>query len=342
MFVVVYRPVCIFLGCKKLIAGQCVSKFLISIQIELGNYDLKMLDKIKCEAFSAVVETGSFEKAGRKLCISQSAISQRIRLLEERLGKILIVRERPCKPTPFGAELYAYLQRASILENSFLKNITDKNTKFRRLPIAASIGTFESLLFPILAKYCLFESLTIDIKIDTLSNTVDLLKKGEVQACVTSEPEMISGCSSVHLGNMVYCIVASESFIEKWFKNGINRESLRNAPSVLFNENEKIHFDFLETHFGLTKNMIPFHIIPSSDSYIAGLSYDLGYGLIPKCKLSQKVWDLGIKEISSEYRISIPLYWHQLSFISSSVLIMNNILINHSKAILASMEPEYA
>lgn len=34
-----------------------------------------MLDKIKCDAFSAVVETGSFEKAGKKLCVSQSAIS---------------------------------------------------------------------------------------------------------------------------------------------------------------------------------------------------------------------------------------------------------------------------
>lgn len=124
----------------------------------------------------------------------------------------------------------------------FLKSVI--NNKFKPLPIAASIGTFESLLFPILAKYCLSEAITIDVKIDTLCNTFELLKRGEVQACITSESEIIRGCTSVHLGNMVYCLVASENFINKWFKNGINRESLRLAPLVLFNENERIYFDF--------------------------------------------------------------------------------------------------
>jgi LysR family transcriptional regulator (chromosome initiation inhibitor) len=297
-----------------------------------------MLDKIKCEAFSAVIETGSFEKASKKLCISQSAISQRVRLLEDRLGKILIVRERPCKPTPYGAELYEYLRRASILEKNFLNDTSKKGRKLNPLPIAASIGTFESLVFPVLAKYCLSETLTIDVKIETLSNTVELLKKGEVQACITSEKEIISGCTSVHLGNMVYCFVASESFIRKWFMHGVNRDSLRFAPAVLFNQDEKIHFDFLQNNFGLTKNMIPYHIIPSSDSYINALSYELGYGLVPKCKMNDKINELGIKEISTEYRISIPLYWHQLSYISSSVLTMNNTIITHSKAILANLE----
>ena len=300
-----------------------------------------MLDKIKCDAFSAVVETGSFEKAGKKLCVSQSAISQRVRLLEERLGNVLLVRERPCKPTPFGAELFAYLQRVSLLENVFLKSVIDNN-KFKPLPIAASIGTFESLLFPILAKYCLSESITIDVKIDTLCNTIELLKRGEVQACITSESEIIRGCTSVYLGNMVYCLVASENFINKWFKNGINRESLRLAPLVLFNKNERIYFDFLESNFGLKKSMIPFHIIPSTDSYISGLACDMGYGIMPICKINQDLSNQGIKEISKEYRIKIPLYWHQLSYLSPAVSIMNDIIIKHSTTILATVGNEDA
>ncbi|MGV2454620.1 ArgP/LysG family DNA-binding transcriptional regulator [Acinetobacter seifertii] len=300
-----------------------------------------MLDKIKCDAFSAVVETGSFEKAGKKLCVSQSAISQRVRLLEERLGNVLLVRDRPCKPTPFGAELFAYLQRVSLLENVFLKSVIDNN-KFKPLPIAASIGTFESLLFPILAKYCLSEAITIDVKIDTLCNTIELLKRGEVQACITSESEIIRGCTSVYLGNMVYCLVASESFINKWFKNGINRESLRLAPLVLFNENERIYFDFLESNFGLKKSMIPFHIIPSTDSYISGLACDMGYGIMPICKIKQNLSNQGIKEISKEYRIKIPLYWHQLSYLSPAVSIMNDIIIKHSTTILATVGNEDA
>lgn len=44
------------------------------------------------QAFEAAARNLSFTRAGEELCVSQSAISQRIRLLEERLGQLLFVR----------------------------------------------------------------------------------------------------------------------------------------------------------------------------------------------------------------------------------------------------------
>jgi LysR family transcriptional regulator (chromosome initiation inhibitor) len=64
-----------------------------------------MLDYAALSALAAVVREGSFERAAQALLhVTPSAVSQRIRLLEERVGCALVVRGQPCRrPTPAGA-----------------------------------------------------------------------------------------------------------------------------------------------------------------------------------------------------------------------------------------------
>ena len=54
------------------------------------------------EAFIAVIEEGSFERAAKRLFITPSALSQRIKALEERLGTALVRRETPAAATSAG------------------------------------------------------------------------------------------------------------------------------------------------------------------------------------------------------------------------------------------------
>ncbi len=54
-----------------------------------------MLDYAALSALAAVVREGSFERAARALHVTPSAISQRIRLLEERVGCALVIRDQP-------------------------------------------------------------------------------------------------------------------------------------------------------------------------------------------------------------------------------------------------------
>lgn len=61
-----------------------------------------MFDYAHLEALLAVEREGSFEGAVRALGVTSSAVSQRIRLLEERIGAIVINRQSPIKPTVFG------------------------------------------------------------------------------------------------------------------------------------------------------------------------------------------------------------------------------------------------
>ena len=61
-----------------------------------------MLDAKPLDALEAIVRAGSFELAAQWLCITPSAVSQRIRQLEEQLGQTVLVRSQPVRPTPAG------------------------------------------------------------------------------------------------------------------------------------------------------------------------------------------------------------------------------------------------
>ena len=64
-------------------------------------------------AFEAVARLRSFTQAADELCITRSAVSHRLRELEERLGVLLIDRDaRPLALTPAGARYLAIVREA--------------------------------------------------------------------------------------------------------------------------------------------------------------------------------------------------------------------------------------
>src|SRR5690242_10262588 len=75
-----------------------------------------MLDYPSLAAVAAVVREGSFERAARALNVTPSAISQRVKQLEERLGSVLIIRGQPCTATDTGRRLCSHMEHVGLLE----------------------------------------------------------------------------------------------------------------------------------------------------------------------------------------------------------------------------------
>src|ERR1700682_2239566 len=75
-----------------------------------------MLDYALLDALGAVVRLGSFDRAARELNVTPSAVSQRVKLLEERVGSVLVKRGQPCFATPPGALLCRHIERVQRLE----------------------------------------------------------------------------------------------------------------------------------------------------------------------------------------------------------------------------------
>ena len=74
------------------------------------------LDSAQLNAFSAVIDEGSFERAAAVLHITRSAVSQRIKLLEERVGQVLVRRATPCTATEAGQALYRHAREIALSE----------------------------------------------------------------------------------------------------------------------------------------------------------------------------------------------------------------------------------
>ena len=67
-------------------------------------------------ALDAVIDYGSFDKAAVALSITQSAVSQRIRILENSAGELLVVRSQPPRATEAGQRLIAHYRQVKLLE----------------------------------------------------------------------------------------------------------------------------------------------------------------------------------------------------------------------------------
>ena len=296
---------------------------------------LNMLQSKHSEAFLAVAETGSFEQAAQRLNITASAVTLRLQSLEKNLGHLLIVRERPCKPTQVGQSLLHFLQHSKLLEHNFLQNLTGQTTSsFYQVNIATNADSLATWLLPVLNQCLIDNQIVIHFQVDDQSQTHHLLEAGLVNACVTTEAHAMNGCSAEYLGTMHYHFVATPEFKQRWFKDGVNRESIRLAPALIFNAKDGMHTDYILKNFGLNTTQYPHHFIPSSRGFIDAMNLGLGYGWLPYHQAKVFFENGSLIEVSQALRIELPLYWHHWKQQSQPLSVLTEVLIENAQKLL--------
>jgi len=121
------------------------------------------MDTRQLAAFCAVVERESFSQAAARLGVTQPAVSQQVRALEQRVGKQLLDRSgRRVVPTEAGLRLYRGAQRLLALEEQILAGVADEEDgELRgRLEIGASTGPGANVVSLLL---CEFQQLNPDV-----------------------------------------------------------------------------------------------------------------------------------------------------------------------------------
>ena len=114
-----------------------------------------MLDYASLHALATVVREGSFERAARALHVTPSAVSQRIRLLEERVGCALVVRGQPCTATATGRRMCQHIDRVLLLEQELQDTLPAlaSDTAVRvGLPVAVNADSLATWFAPALAQ----------------------------------------------------------------------------------------------------------------------------------------------------------------------------------------------
>ena len=87
------------------------------------------------ETVAVVVDEGTLDAAARRLHITPSAVSQRIKALEEQLGRVVLVRSKPARVTEAGAAVVRLARQLALLELLLLRHRRDIVASRRRHPV---------------------------------------------------------------------------------------------------------------------------------------------------------------------------------------------------------------
>src|SRR6202790_4075492 len=140
-----------------------------------------MLDYASLAAGATIVREGRFERAPRALNVTPSAISQRVKQLEDRLGGVLIVRGQPCTATEMGRLICRQLEQVGMLEHELHGTLprllaagsADERVTIRVAVNADSLGTW---FIGAMAAFLAADRALLDVVIDDQEHTQDWLR----------------------------------------------------------------------------------------------------------------------------------------------------------------------
>ena len=272
-----------------------------------------MLDYAGLEALAAVVREGSFERAARKLHITPSAVSQRIKLLEERVGQVLVLRAQPCTGTEAGRRLCLHVEQVALLENELRRTnpalVSEGQFMPPTLKLAVNADSLSSWFMDAMAAFTREGNELLDISIDDQDHTAKRIKEGAVMAAVTATSTSITGCNTWPLGSMRYVAAASPDFMREHFAEGVTPATIARAPMLSYDRKDALQDKWLHAQGLASRHGPPKHWLPSAYAFVRACEAGVGWGMQPTLLIQRHLDTGALVEVLPDTGVDVPLYW---------------------------------
>lgn len=268
-----------------------------------------MIDSKHLEALSAVIGEQSFDKAARVLFLTQSAVSQRIRQLEEHIGRMLVVRSVPVRPTPAGMAVLRHYRQMAALERSLFEELSpDESGSFETVTLAVNADSLDTWFLDSMDEILAGEKVLLDLIVDDQSVTHGYLRSGAVQGAITSTPASFQGLVTHDLGDMDYVCVATPDYRARHCPHGLTREAASHAPMVIFNHKDALQHAFLRQCFGEDLHP-PMHVMPSNISFKGLILRGAAYGMVTRIQAGPHLERGELIELIPGQSMRVPHYY---------------------------------
>lgn len=188
------------------------------------------------EYLQAVVECGSFYAAAEKCCVSQSAISQQIKKLEDELGvKLLDRHNRTFTLTPAGEHFY----RKSLIISSDIGQLVRETKRLdSEDPYTLRLGCYKgyhgSEFSNAIARFSeKYPKINVQVTIGSHEELYHAMESGTIDLALNDQRRAFSGAYN----NMI--LSESRTFIEISARNPLSRlaqievDELKNTPCII-------------------------------------------------------------------------------------------------------------
>ncbi|MGI5441347.1 LysR family transcriptional regulator ArgP [Streptomyces shenzhenensis] len=268
------------------------------------------LDQVR--TLLAVVDEGTFDAAAAALRVTPSAVSQRVKALEQRTGRVLLQRTKPVRPTESGAVLVRYARQLARLDRDARGELGLSGAgEPTRVSVAVNADSLATWFLPALRRVPQEPWLSFELRREDEDHTAALLREGLVMAAVTSSPDPVPGCSVRPLGRMRYLPVAAPEFAAERLAGPLS-DALAVAPVVVFDRQDDFQDDFVRTLGGGPGAASAHrHYVPTSEGFAEAVAAGLGWGMVPESQAGPLLRTGRLVRLAPGRWADVPLYWQQ-------------------------------
>ncbi|MCS6561620.1 MULTISPECIES: LysR family transcriptional regulator ArgP [Curtobacterium] len=271
------------------------------------------------ETLLAAVDHGTLDAAARALSITPSAVSQRIKSMEQQVGRVLLQRTTPVRPTADGEVVLRHARQVRLLDEETSSALGSGGPAVPSISLAVNADSLGTWFLDALALVRADTEVVFDLHREDQDRTAELLRAGTVMGAVTAEEDPVQGCSSVPLGIDRYRAVASPAFVARYLGDtGTERRMLRRldeVPLVDYDRDDDLQQGYLRQVLGHAPGG-PRHFVPTSADFARAVTLGFGWGLLPEAQCLEAI-DRGVLvELAPGRSADVALWWQRWNLAS--------------------------
>ena len=258
------------------------------------------------KVFYYVAKQKSITLAAEKLCISQPAVSQSIKQLENRLNSKLFIRtSKGVELTPESKMLYSYIAKGcEFFETGTNKFVEVLNLDCGEIRIGASDMTLKFFLIPFLEKFHIeYPNVVIKVSNAPTPTTIEHLLHGKIDFGVVSEPfDAVCDMNILQVKQIQDIFIAGEKY--KHLKDqDLTYSDLENLPVICLEKNTSTrkNIDAVLSENNVALN--PEFELATSDLIVTFAEKNLGIGCVVEDFAEEKLKSESVFKLSFEKQI---------------------------------------